>query len=276
MSKKLICILSLFALVLGCATLSQLVQQPTVKLNTVRLSNFSFQDITLNFELAVSNPNPFGVKLAGYDFQFAINEKNFLNGDQPQDVQIIANQTSLLTVPLTLKFKELYQMFQAIKDQDEVGYGFKGHVHVRGPLDILKIPFSTTGKLPAVKLPNISLAGVKVQSLSLTGVKLDLDLKIDNPNIFGLSLNNLNYNIALAGKSLINGVSNQLTNITEKGSTSLHFPINLDFLAIGNLLTTALQKGEIDYVLTGGAGLKTQFGETQLPIDKTGKTKLWR
>lgn len=264
------------ALLFGCASLSQLVQKPTVRLNKMNLKDFSFQDITLDFDFAVSNPNPFGVSVAGFDYNFAIQEQNFLSSEQAQQVQILANQTSNVTIPITLKFKELYQMFQAMQDQDEVNYGLTGHVHVKGPWDVIKIPFNTTGKVPAVKLPKISLEGVKINSLSFSGVKMNLKIGVENPNIFGFSLQNFQYQVALAGKSLASGTNTNQTNILEKGKTTLDFPLDLDFGAVGNLLMTALKTGEIDYNLVGTAGLSTSYGAAQVPFNKIGQTKIWK
>jgi len=276
MYKKLLAIFLISLLYLSCASLSQLVQKPTVKFNKMELINFSFQDVTANFNLAVTNPNPFGISLAGYDYGFSIENQNFLNGDQTENIQLSGNQTNSIDIPVTIKFKELYNMFKALKNQDEAGYGLKGHVHVNSPLEVFKIPFSISGKLPAIKLPKVSLAGVKVQSLSFSGVKLDLNIEVDNPNIFGFSLNNFNYNIALAGKNLVNGRNPEGTAVPEKGKSSIRFPINLDFSAVGSLLTSALRTGKIDYVLTGDAGLKTKFGDTKLPINRSGDAKLWK
>lgn len=276
MRKSILVVSIIFVFIIGCASLSQLIQKPTVKLDKVSMQNFSFQDITLNFDLAVSNPNPFGIKLAGYDYDFSIQQQNFLSGDQAQDVQILASQTSKFGVPVTIKFKELYQMFKSMSDVDEAGYNMKGHVHLKGPWGLLKVPFSTTGKIPAVKLPKISLAGVQVQSLSFSGVKLDLAIDIENPNIFGFSLNNFNYDIALAGKKVLNGNNTEQTAIPKKGKTTLKFPINLNFMAMGSMLQSALQQGKIDYTLTGGANLKTEYGNAQIPINKSGNTKMWK
>lgn len=275
MKKSMILVLGL-ALFFGCASLSQLVQKPTVRLDKMSLQDFSFQDITLNFDFAVSNPNPFGVQVAGFDYNFAIQEQNFLSSEQQKQVQILANQTSNVSIPITVKFKELYQMFQQMKNRDEVNYGLNGHVHVKGPWDIVKIPFTTKGKIPAVKLPKISLEGVKINSLSFTGVKMNLKIAVENPNIFGFSLNNFDYKVALAGKDLASGKNDNQTDIVKKGKSTLDFPVNLNFSAVGNLLMTALKKGEIDYNLIGNAGLNTDYGAAKVPFNKIGTTKIWK
>lgn len=276
MIRKIIFVILPVLIVLSCATLSQLFQQPTVKLNKFSISDFSFNDITLNFDLAITNPNPIGVGLAGYDFDFSIEGQNFLSGDQKKDMQVLANQTSIVGIPLTVKFNQLYEMFKALKDKDEANYGLKGHMHVNGPLGLLQIPFSTSGKMPAVKLPKISLAGVKVNTLSLSGVKLNLDVEVDNPNIFGFNLNNFNYNIALAGKNVLSGTKTDATVVNKKGKSTLSFPVDLNFLAMGSMLKSALETGKIDYQLTGGTDVKTEYGSANVPIDMTGVTRMWK
>lgn len=273
--KKLI-VMTVVLVFSSCASLSKLVQKPTVEFQKVRFTDFSFSDLTLNFDLGVSNPNPIGIRLAGYDYNFTINEKNFLSGEQTQDIQILANATSTVTIPVTVKFKELYTFFASMKGVDEVPYKIAGHILVDMPLSPLKIPYRVKGQFPAVKLPKISLQNVKVESFSFSSIKLNLGINVDNPNIFGFSLNNFDYKIDLSGKRIISGVTDYQNMIPNKGKGTINIPVALNFSAVSSILTEALRKGSISYNLAGGGNFKTEYGAVALPIDSKGVAKIWK
>ena len=274
MFKKMFIPIVVVPLLLSCASISKLLQKPTVKFEGVRFTDFSFSDLTLNCDLGVQNPNPIGVSLGGYDYALSINEQNFLNGEQTETIQVLANSTSPVTIPVTIKFKELYQLFSTMKGSDEVPYQIMGHILVNMPLGPLKIPFSAKGKFPAVKLPKISIQKIKVESLSLSGIKLNLDVNVDNPNIFGFALNNFNYNIDLSGERVISGMTEQQNVIPEKGKGTLNIPVSLNFAAAGSLISEALRTGKINYNLSGGGDFKTEYGTANLPFDMQGVAKI--
>lgn len=276
MRKSSLIALSLILLLLGCAAVSKLIQKPSVTFQKARLTDFSFSDLTLNIDLAVRNPNPIGVSLAGYDYEFMINNKKFLAGEATQKVRVLANATSTVSIPIGIKFKKLYELFSAAKSSDELPYQVAGHVLVNLPIGPFRIPFSAKGKLPTVKIPKISIQNVKVESFSFSGIKLNLGVNVDNPNSFGFSMANFNYDINLSGKKAISGKTVRENVIPKKGKGTINIPVQLDFISIGSILTEALRKGNINYNLTGGGDFKTEFGSVKLPIAAKGLAKIWK
>ena len=58
-------------MITSCATLEKFVQAPDVKVDSVQISDISFSDVTLDFNLLIQNPNGFGVSLGGFDYVFS-------------------------------------------------------------------------------------------------------------------------------------------------------------------------------------------------------------
>ena len=104
---------------------------------------------------------------------------------------------------------------------------------------------------------------------------MNLGVNVENPNIFGFSLSNFNYDINLSGRKVISGNAEQENKIPGKGQGTISIPVQLDFAGIGTMITQALSKGDINYQLTGGGDFKTEYGDVKLPINSKGLTKIW-
>ncbi len=256
-----------FTLLCGCQSLQQLVQAPSVNVAGVKLQDISFQAVTLDFDLKVHNPNGFGASLNGFDYKFALEEKELFSGNNNNPLTIPAMGESHVHIPLTLNFKEIYGLIQNTKSLDSLKYQISGNLAPGGLLSGFPIPFSKSGSLPNIRLPEVALQGLKVNKINLTGIDLDLAIKMKNPNSFGFDIGKLDYSIQLAGQPVASGMAEKLVSVAKKGTGEIHLPIKLDFLGAASSLKTALAGGSIDCAVSGGADLATPFGLLNLPLE---------
>ena len=276
MSYKRFVPLFLFLTLFGCAAVKELVQPPKVSFASANLTNFSFNQVTLDFALSIYNPNPIGASLSGYDYIFNIEGNEFLKGDETQAITLPASGSGKMHIPVTIQFKELYSLFKSTENQDTVGYKITGHFRPGGILTGFDVPFSKSGNLPAVKLPKIALSGLKVKGLSLTKVDLELGMNVDNPNIFGFDMSKLDYRISIAGQEVATGLANQVAQVPKKGKGSIALPISLSFLGAASAVRSAITGQTVDCAISGATDLNTQFGQVRLPLDLKQNVKILR
>ncbi len=267
----------------GCSTINQLrnMQKPEARVQKVSIAGLSFDAVDLLFDIDVRNPNALGIKLNRFDYDLQINANSFLSGVNESGLEIAANGQKTVQLPLTLKFADLYRTFSSLKDQDSSGYklqaGFAFDVPILGAV---RIPVSKSGSIPNVKLPQIRVGTLKVNHISLSGADLALILKVDNPNIFGINLNKLNYRFDVNGRAWGSGEIEQALRVTEKGEGELTIPISLNFMELGMGVYQALTGREpLSYRLNGDVKLGTTLpllGETQLSFDRDGQITLQR
>ena len=86
---------SLVVLITGaisCSSVQELletgVQKPRVEFVGMKLTGLSFSDLDLLFDLKVTNPNVVGITMAGFDYDFLINSRSFVNGNQDKGMTI--------------------------------------------------------------------------------------------------------------------------------------------------------------------------------------------
>ncbi len=267
----------------SCADLQKLasLQKPLANITSVRFAGISFDDLNLLAEVQIKNPNALAITLAGFDYDLQIAGTSFLSGEQTETMRIAANGAGMLSIPLTINYKELYRTFKALEKQDSTKYkiaaGLKFDVPVLGPI---RIPVSHTAYLPVMKIPKIKLGSLRLKKLGFTKADLELKLDINNPNAIGFVVNSLNYSLNINKQNWAKGTTAKALHIAKKGKSTVAIPVSLSFAQVGKTVIGIL-KGQraLDYTLIGDIGLKTSFPgfkSVTLPLNNSGKVKITR
>lgn len=269
-------------LILGCSTLQDLansIQKPELSVSDMRVSGFNFDEIELTYDITVDNPNALSVQLSSYNYDFKLNEETFIEGQQDKSMKIEASGQSTFEVPVILNFKRVYEGIRTLANSDEAAYEFLSEVSFDLPvLGITTIPVSKKGSIPMINRPDIRIENLEVKNISLTKADLVLNMAFDNPNAFGIRINNFDYGLNINGDRWAEGQSLKNTLITEKGTSQLAIPISLNISEIGisayRLLTGSR---ELNYSLNGTFNLGTThplLNQTDLNINRSGSLSL--
>ncbi len=250
----------------GCATLQQLatrvsVKRPDVQVVGAKLQKLSFTDAGLLFDVAVKNPNAVGINLKGFHYDFILNGHSLLAGDKNDQLQIPANGSSRVQIPVSLNFMDIYRTYQSLKDQDTTHYQLKGDFSFNVPvLGLVKIPASKSGTLPLTKIPKIAIKTLHVKKLSFSQADLELVVKLTNPNGFSLNLKNMAYRFTVAGKNWLTGESAKQEAISAKGESDVSLPISIHFSDIGMAIYQAIVNGKpLPYNFSGKLKLSSSL-----------------
>ena len=268
----------------SCAELNTILQsagvkKPTVTVDKVKMTNLTFQKVDLKFDLNINNPNSIAISLAGFDYDFLLNNSSFIKGDNNEPVEIKEYGNSIVSIPISLTFKNIYSTYQNITQKDSLNYALKTGLSFDLPvLGKTRIPIETEGMVPAIKLPGVSLASIKLGKIGFTSVDLVAAIKIDNPNAFDLGFEKFGYQLDIAGKNWLSGVSRQSVKVNNKQETVLELPISLNVLEMGQSVINMISGGtKLDYKFSGNADLTTSIPllETyKFNYDKNGKVDI--
>ncbi len=274
--QPILAILAFTCVVCGCATFRLVFEKPTVDFEDFQITNIDFTSISTNFDFKVTNPNPIGIRLNGFDYQFIIEGNQLLSGSNPNQVSLQASGTSIISVPITLKYLNVYGVVSSLKDYDDIPYTISGTFFFNTPIGKTPISFSKSGELPVLRMPKISLSRVAIKNLGLTKADIVFDLNFENPNAFGVTLDNFSYNVALNDLLLAEGTTPQQMALVKKATSSLQIPISLNFIEIGRAVRSILTQKTVNYQLKGAANLVTPFRKIDLPYDQQGEINIFR
>lgn len=257
------------------------IQKPEVDFERVTLSDLSFDAVDLLFSFTVRNPNAIGVQLAGFDYDFEINGNAFISGKNDQGLSIPARRKNTVRLPVSLRFKEIFQSYQSIARQDSSAYKLSCAFSFEVPiLGIVKIPVSKEGRFPVLKMPSVVFDGLKLQRLNFPKAELTLRLKLNNPNAFNLHIHQVDYQLAISDKQWLRGTRAKGLNIENKKTSVLEIPFSLDFIQIGqSVYQLVAGNTDLNYRLNGNLDFSTsirQIGNVGLEFDQSGKVRIAR
>ncbi|SMO68314.1 LEA type 2 family protein [Fodinibius sediminis] len=276
-------ILFLFPLlIMSCKTIKDLassIDKPRLSVDDVRVTGFNFHQMQLIYDIKIENPNAVALQMLGYDYNLDLNGSSFIKGDQTEQVDIDAGGESIIQVPMTLDFSDVYQAISGLSDQDETTYNFLSHLRFDLPvLGATEIPVRKEGSLPLLKLPRINVQNLKVQNLSFSSADLALQLAFDNPNGIGFDINQLTYDLVVNGRPWAEGMALQDVSIRENGTTQLTIPLSLNLSEIGRSGYRILSGSEsLEYQLRGTFNfnaLHELLGSTNFTFDRSGQLSI--
>lgn len=262
-----ICFLTLNA----CATLKEMVKEPTVTFRNVTAQDLSLTQGTFLFNFDVENPNALGLTLNDITYDLRLNQKDFIKNKLEKGVSLPAKGNAVMQIPVTVRYTDLFHSLSDALASDVVHYDLKGTVGI-GPLTVA---YRHEGKIDMPKRPDISLVKISVSKLSFSGAALTAKLKLKNPNDFDIDFSAVDYAIKLGGKELAQGLAKNSVPLTAKGESLMDLDIKVDFKEIGRSGMLLLKGGPTAYELSGNF-LLNQPGQSEkrIPFSKTGDIPL--
>jgi LEA14-like dessication related protein len=252
------------------------VQKPTVEITNAKISKLSFDDLDLLFDIQINNPNTVGISLAGFDYDLLINENSFISGNQSDQLQIDAQKSNTIQLPVTLKFLDIYNTFNDLKNNDQSKYQIKCGLNFDIPvIGKTRIPISKIGDIPLLKMPKFSFSSVKLKNIGITGANLILEAKFNNPNTFSMLIDQMSYTFQVNGKNWLTGNASQKLSTDNKAESIIEIPVSLDFLQMGSSLYQLISGGtNLNYNFTGKLDIKNShplLNSLSLPFNESGK-----
>ena len=248
---------------------------PTVSFSRLDVKSVTFEDVQADFVFKVNNPNPIDIKLARFDYLLAFEGVDFLDGDDPDGLELLGDADNELALPVGFTFQGLYDMVQATRGQDDIGFNLEGSFGFNTPAGVVNLPYDAGGDFPALRTPKFTPQKVRVQNLDFSGATLALDLAVDNEHESNLIFEQFDYQLSLEGSSLASGLVDNLGTVDGATEGTLTLPFDVSFADAGAGLYDALTGGDkIDVGIGAGMDVDTPFGVIPLSIDETGKVSL--
>ncbi len=277
-------VLAAAAALTGCETVEKLaggIRKPKATVVSTGMTDLSFEGIALRFDVRLDNPNPIGIELAGFDYELLVDENSFVSGTYDRAVEIEAEGESIIPIPVAFRFEDLLGGIQSLADRNETAYtvttGFTFDLPV---LDRVRVAASHSGTFPVVRLPALRVQALRLERLSLRGAELALNLEVDNPNVFLLFLNTLDYELSVDGERWAAGTVRKPVEVDRESASTLEIPIELDLLNMGRSVYGMLtESSQLDYGLSVDIGVGTSLPliePVELSFAKSGRVPVVR
>jgi LEA14-like dessication related protein len=122
--------------------------------------------------------------------------------------------------------------------------------------------------------PSFTLRRVSLSPISFIETNLLLDLDVQNPNHFDLTLKSFECSIYLKNEEIGNGHLEKELLIPSSSTTQIQVPLVVKFKDLSGILKAISAEDDLPYKIEGNANVISVFGSLKFPFSKEGHINL--
>lgn len=260
------------SLLAGCTELEPYL--PTVTFERLDVQTVDWTSISTDFVFAVNNPNPLEISLASFDYALAFEGVEFLSGEDPDGMSLPAVDDAELPLPVSLDFEALYEMVQAVRGEDTIGFNLAGSIGFDTPIGLVELPYDVSDAFPALRTPDVSLGNLRVKSIDLDAARIALEVNLDNDHATNIFFDNFDYVVKVAGNEVSSGLIGEFAEVEGATTRTADLDMEVDLLAAGTAVYEALTGGNANVKLKASTDVETPFGVVPLTISQGGTVNI--
>jgi len=125
---------------------------PRIQFGDFDMKRLSFSGADVDISFRVSNPNPFGITLAGADYTLRVNGNEWLDTNLGESIRVNGSETREITIPLELSASQMGSaLMEMMRGRKEFEYNLTGQARVSADIEGFtqeqSVPFDLEGIL---------------------------------------------------------------------------------------------------------------------------------
>ena len=153
-ASLLAALVALLALVscAGYGSLANMVR-PQVDVTDVKVLGTTLTGADLLFQFRVDNPNAVGLVLDAIGYRLRLNDQPLLDGRRDQQLRIGANGRSVVELPVTIRYEDVYRVIRSFGNRERPDYALDADFSFDVPiLGAINVPVTKRGEIPLDRL----------------------------------------------------------------------------------------------------------------------------
>lgn len=218
---------------------------PRVELSIAEITSLTKEKTEMTVNVLLKNQLPFSFTADSLQYNISVNGVEVIKGHHKKTITLESNDTSWISLPLTIKNHQLKSILKASerKDIDSVEYRLQATFFT----DIVfrkKFDVDINRLLPLIYIPELTTKHIEVDSLNFSRAAILLNVSIKNQNVFSIKAKNIAYKFAIEDHEWIEGVIPGVTDIKEQSDTEIQIPLRLSFKEVSRTLFDLFKEGK--------------------------------
>ena len=135
-------VLLAFIFFTGC---SLFVAKPEIAVKGVNIAGVDRNGVEMDFQLAVTNPNSYSLKLTGYNYNLLVSALQLAQGENHEVVEFNGNTTTDFRLPVRITFRDLLEILKRRPDPEHIPYRLTAGLDLHTPFASVAIPVDKSG-----------------------------------------------------------------------------------------------------------------------------------
>jgi len=260
----------------GCATLLELLEgafkRPDVNILSMNVLGMTLDTVKTEFKARVSNPNPFGLSLAGLKYAVKVDGRQVLDGNARNKLELKANGASTTTFPVNITLGKSAEVLLSLLQKNSLPYDLNSAFTFAIPQvnRNVTIPVAFGGVLPVPKLPLVTIKEFKFTNVSPAGIGVRVVSSVKNTNKFEIPVDGFHFDVKLNNRNVLQNRAVRGLRVAAGKTKNVPLEFNVSPLDLGINAVEILQRPRINWAID--AGLKS--GVLDMPFKKTGALRL--
>lgn len=263
--RRLVWLLPVFFALSGCAALSKFFKnafkQPTLTFRNAELTDANLGSATVNLIYELRNPNALGLNLAELDYNFQVEGKQVVAGTPPNGLSVKPNASTTLIFPANVKFADIAPVVETFLTKDFAKYAASGHIGIKTPIGVIRLPLSKEGEFEVPKIPQVQLGQPRIANINFSSASLEFPITVTNRNSYVLPISGLQGGLQIAGANVGNLSAGNIGGLDPKAAKQITLPLTVNF-ASALSAANAIRQGSANVAWNG----QLSSGSVNIPI----------
>ncbi|MES0490143.1 MAG: LEA type 2 family protein [Leptospirales bacterium] len=276
MNKRfLVALLCLVIFQAQCASGSaKLFKTPEIEYEGFKVKHIDFSGATLEFYLGVVNNNRFGVKLAGMQHRFSMEEEEIFVSEMDDKIHIKPKDRTIVKIPIKVSFKEFKKGIGYIIETRRLPYRINSIITFDTAFGEIPVKIKKEGELEFPAPPDITVEDVDLDKMTIKQIKLIFSLRLENNDEVNLKIKSMNYAIRLNGTPISDGEISSFSEKRRSKTLNITIPVTIEMRNLKRSIIKVIASGKIDYQMLFNLNMKSEYGDYIIAIEKSGTAKL--
>lgn len=272
----LLLVATLAATTVGCASLARKIfDPPQVGVDHVELRKVDLTGAELVVHVKIHNPNSVGATLNRIEYAFDIDGERLLKGVKEDKTQIKSNDTSIISLPVTLNYAGLKTGISGVLTKKLLPFAFEGKVTLDTPVGDLSFNIAEKGEIPVPDRPRFDLEKIALGEFSVTSTTLIVQVRVSNNHDMELDIEKFRYEFSLQDNLISAAEISVQKSLALDKSMSVSLPITVKLLGLKKSVIDMIRSGKLRYFMKFDLSIKTRFGPATIPYERDGLTSLY-
>jgi LEA14-like dessication related protein len=244
----------------GCASIGI---RPEIQDVRARVTSLDVQGVDVAVDVDVKNPYPVALKTPSFKYGVDIDETPLFDSATETSVDLPASKVGTATLPLHIRYADLWKLAASLREAKEVGYRLRGAFVVNALGQSHELPLSHEGTFPVLRLPTFSVKSAGVDDLSLSSARLTVDAELKNPNVFDIDARGIGYTLRIGDVEVGRVTASTIGAIPSGASGRVRLAVEVTARSVLVQLAKGVSVGDVSVTSTGSFG--TPYGTVRLP-----------